>query len=70
MDILRPVTKRLVDIDDDVLGAARAELGTTTLKETVNQALQQVAAGRAEQVDAALDLLAGSDLSDRGDAWS
>ncbi len=69
MDILRPVTKRLVDIDDDVLGAARAELGTTTLKETVNQALQQVAAGRAEQVDAALDLLAGSDLSDRGDAW-
>lgn len=63
------MTKRLVDIDDDVLGAARAELGTTTLKETVNQALQQVAAGRAEQVDAALDLLAGSDLSDRGDAW-
>ncbi len=69
MDILRPMTKRLVDIDDDVLGAARAELGTTTLKETVNQALQQVAGGRAEQVDAALDLLAGSDLSDRGDAW-
>jgi Arc/MetJ family transcription regulator len=36
------VTKRLVDIDDALLGEAQAVLGTTTYKETVNQALTWV----------------------------
>jgi Arc/MetJ family transcription regulator len=34
------MTKRLVDIDDDILVEARAALGTTTLKDTVNEALR------------------------------
>jgi Arc/MetJ family transcription regulator len=33
------VSKRLVDIDDEVLENARRVLGTTTLKDTVNTAL-------------------------------
>ena len=37
------MTKRLVDIDDEVLAAARAALGTSTLKETVNTALEEAA---------------------------
>lgn len=35
------MTKRLVDIDDDVLARAREALGTTTLKDTVNTALDE-----------------------------
>ena len=35
------MTKRLVDIDDDLLEQARLRLGTTTLKDTVNTALQE-----------------------------
>ena len=40
------MTKHLVDIDDDTLSAARAELGTRTLKDTVNASLRLAAAGR------------------------
>lgn len=39
-DILGAMTKRLVDIDDEVLAEARAVLGTVTLKDTVNAALE------------------------------
>lgn len=38
------MTKRLVDIDDEALAAARTALGTTTIKGTVNQALAEAAA--------------------------
>jgi Arc/MetJ family transcription regulator len=31
------MTKRLVDIDDEVLDEARRALGTRTLKDTVNE---------------------------------
>jgi Arc/MetJ family transcription regulator len=34
------MTKRLVDIDDEILEQARDALGTTTLKDTVNEALR------------------------------
>jgi Arc/MetJ family transcription regulator len=34
------MTKRLVDIDDEVLENARLALGTTTLKDTVNESLR------------------------------
>lgn len=37
------MAKRLVDIDEKALAAARAELGTRTLKDTVNEALRRVA---------------------------
>ncbi|MEX0658572.1 MAG: type II toxin-antitoxin system VapB family antitoxin [Egibacteraceae bacterium] len=41
------MTKRLVDIDDATLADARQALGTSTLKDTVNTALQEsVKAGR------------------------
>ncbi len=63
------MTKRLVDIDDEVLGAAKAQLGTATLKDTVNEALRRAAAGRDARVRRALDVLAASDLDDRSDAW-
>lgn len=36
------VTKRLVDIDDDLLARAREILGTPTMKDTVNGALEEV----------------------------
>ncbi|MCL1693240.1 MAG: type II toxin-antitoxin system VapB family antitoxin [Actinomycetia bacterium] len=36
------MVKRLVDIDDDALDRARRVLGTGTMKETVNKALQEV----------------------------
>jgi len=34
------VTKRLVDIDDEILDEARRVLGTATLKDTVNESLR------------------------------
>ena len=36
------MTKRLVDIDDDLLAEARLLTGAATMKEAVNAALQQV----------------------------
>lgn len=38
------MTRTVVDIDDDALKAAAAELGTKTKVETVNRALAEVAA--------------------------
>jgi Arc/MetJ family transcription regulator len=35
------MTKRLIDIDDEVLGEARRVLGTSTLKDTVNASLAE-----------------------------
>lgn len=36
------MTKTLIDIDDELLAKATAALGTTTKKDTVNQALARV----------------------------
>jgi Arc/MetJ family transcription regulator len=45
------MTKRLVDVDDEVLAEARKVLGTTTLKDTVNTSLREtVAAARRRQI--------------------
>ena len=63
------MTKRLVDIDDDALVSARAQLGTSTIKATVNQALRLVGSDRSEVVSDSLDVLADTPLSDRDDAW-
>ena len=68
------MTKRLVDIDDEALRAARSTLGTVTIKDTVNAALRS-AASPAEQrlaaVAAAFDVLAASHSADadRDRAW-
>ena len=63
------VTKRLVAIDDETLLVAQAELGTTTLRETVDVALRRVAESRLEAVDRRLASLADHDLIDRAEAW-
>jgi len=41
------MTRTTVDIDDDALDAARRELGTSGLSETVNAALRDAARRRA-----------------------
>lgn len=63
------MTKHLVDLDDSALSAARAELGTTTIKDTVNEALRRATAERVERIRDALDVLANAPLDDREDAW-
>jgi len=47
------MTKRLIDLDDDLLAAAQRELKTTGVSDTVRMALQQAAAtsARARQID-------------------
>ncbi len=63
------VAKHLIDLDENALSAARAELGTTTIKDTVNEALRRATSSRERQVAAALDVLADAHLDDRSDAW-
>ncbi len=58
-----------MDIDDAALEAAQAELGTATIKATVNEALRRAGSQRADDVDAALGVLATAELADRADAW-
>lgn len=43
------MTKRLVDLDDADVAAARAALGTKTLKDTVTKALQEASASVARR---------------------
>lgn len=59
------MTRTLVDIDDDALAAAAKELGTSTKVETVNRALQEIAARPARL--AFLESLRTAD-DDLGDA--
>lgn len=71
------MTKRLIDVEDEALDAARRVLGTRTIKDTVNTALRASvqAADRRERVDAAaLERFADAsrDLLDEdvmADAW-
>lgn len=63
------MAKHLVDLDEEALGAARAELGTRTIKDTVNEALRRATAERRRRVAESLDVLADADLDDRADAW-
>ena len=46
------MTKRLIDLDDELLASAQRELNTTGVSDTVRVALQQAAsaAARARQV--------------------
>ena len=63
------MAKHLVDIDEQSLSAARAELGTSTLTETVNEALRRAAQTRDRRVRSGLDRLAAAELGDRDEAW-
>ena len=42
MDILKVVTKHLVDLDEELLASAKDILGTDTLKDTVNSAFSEI----------------------------
>lgn len=68
------MTKTLVDIDDELLEAARAALGTSTKKDTVNAALREVVAlqRRAAAVEGLVEWLGRNepwDDSVRDRAW-
>jgi Arc/MetJ family transcription regulator len=64
------MTKQLADLDDAALSAARAELGTTTIKRTVNEALSRATVEHPDEIRSArirdaLDVLAGTSFDDR-----
>ena len=63
------MAKHLVDIDERALRSARAELGTETIKETVNQALRRAGAEHRTDIKTRLDRLARADLASREQAW-
>jgi Arc/MetJ family transcription regulator len=63
------MAKHLIDVDEPALAAARAQLGTSTIKDTVNEALRHAAHGRGERVAQALDVLSRAKLDDREQAW-
>lgn len=63
------MAKHLIDLDEETLAAARAELGTDTIKDTVNEALRRASNERERRVAASLDILADAHLDDRADAW-
>ena len=63
------MAKHLVEIDEQALREARAQLGATTIKETVNRALRLVGADRSTEVKERIDVLAGVDLAPREQAW-
>ena len=59
------MSKKLVDIDEDVLAQAAAVLGARTMKETVNRALAEVVRLSARREHAArLATMEGLDLDD------
>jgi Arc/MetJ family transcription regulator len=62
------MTKRLVDIDDEVLEDARRSLGTLTIKDTVNTALaESVKAARRRAITKEDLQRVGELLADLGD---
>ncbi|WP_343598759.1 hypothetical protein [Mycobacterium sp.] len=63
--ILPSPGKHLVDLDEQALSAARAELATTSIKDTVNEALRCVTADRDAAVSTRLDVLAAAELDAR-----
>jgi hypothetical protein len=67
------MTKRLIDIEDDLLGAAKVELGTTGIADTVRSALQ-LAATRTARLREVEWLASGgmaemADRDVRNEAW-
>lgn len=58
------MSRTVVDIDREALDAAREELGTTTIRETVNEALRTVARARTERQLAALADYPGDAIDD------
>jgi len=63
------MAKHLVDIDETALAAAQAELGTASMKDTVNEALRRATDRRSARVQKALDRLGQRRLPPREEAW-
>jgi hypothetical protein len=63
------VAKHLVDIDEQALRDARAQLGAKTIKETVNRALRLVEGDRGPTLEEAFDILGGIEFPPREQAW-
>jgi hypothetical protein len=63
------VSKHLVDIDEQALRSARSELGTRTIKDTVNRALSLAGKDRERAIKESLDRLARQDFAPRESAW-
>ena len=67
------MTKRLIDLDDELLAAAQRELNTTGVSDTVRAALQQAAtrSARARQVTWLREggLAAMADPARRDEVW-
>ena len=63
------MAKHPIDPDEEALRAARTELGTSTIRETVNEASRRAMSRRERVVSKAIDTLAKAKLSDRADAW-
>lgn len=63
------MSKHLVDIDEQARQAARAELGTDTIKDTVNGALGRASGEHTSTVKKRLDALPRADLAAREQAW-
>jgi len=63
------MSKHLVDIDERALRAAQSQLGTDTIKETVNRALRYASGDHRDAVKRRLDQLASVDLAARERAW-
>lgn len=69
MDILRIMTKRLVEIPDELLVAAQAALGTATMKDTINQALIRSVGEAEHELDKALQFGSTFETASRENAW-
>jgi hypothetical protein len=63
------MAKHLVDIDERALRSARSELGTQTIKDTVNQALRRAGTEHRRDVQKRLERLAKANLAPREQAW-
>ena len=59
------MTKRLIDLDDELVETAQRELGTRTVAETVRVALHEAAARRARSRQ--VDWLSQGGLADMAD---
>lgn len=68
-----PMTKRLIEVDDEKLDAVRRLLGTRTLRATVDEAFEEVLAldrrRRALLAERGIDVNALIDSDARRDAW-
>jgi len=72
-DILPPMTKRLIDVDDAKLAAVQSLLGTPTMKATVDAAFDEVLAldarRRALLIERGVDTSGMADSAARRAAW-